>query len=791
MLNYTTKIRLFLLMFVSGCLVYSNVSANTFSGYIDENNRDAWHSITFATDGELLLNMTVDATLNLNNSSSLRIYESNKTTSIESFKGPAGSSDLSGSYGPVPLKAGSYYIKVYRKDGYGAYTLDVTQTGQPLVNDTEPNDAFQYAAVATVGASVTGHLGYMGGGSGSSSDREDWWQITLGSSGALTLEAAIDATLNLNTTYGLSIYDVNGSSRVSYFSGPAGGSDLSGNYGPVPLNAGTYYIKIYRKEGYGAYSLQINFSAQPVASDTEPNDEFQTSNAASLDTVISGNLGYKGGGNGSSDDSEDWWSVALSGDGAFTIEVTVDDTLNLNKSSGIAIYDKNGSTRIENFYGPAGALDLTGSYGPIPLKAGNYYVKVNCKEGYGAYTINMSHVVQTILNDPEPNDEFQYASAAAFGASVSGHLGYMGDGSGSSEDDEDWWNITVSNNGAMTLQVTVDATLNLNKSSGIYIYAADGSTRIENFSGPAGERDLTGTYGPVSLTAGSYYIKISPNNGYGGYTILPTFSSAGSSGGTTTTTTSLENPTTSTTTTVLQGVTTTTIPTTTTTLSWATTTSVPAGTGMTIDFMVSPSVGFAPLSVNFINLSQGDIAGYRWVFGDGSTSTEENPNHTYMSMGSYSVVLTATGRDGTERESIRPNCVQVLPRIPCVLSTALDNKEEIRILRKLRDSMLKNVFGILLTNSYYQNTQEISDILTDNSDLLQRLQELVSENIDIVRLLSSEGEVAVSAHVLDEFLDILYDLKAEGSLKLQLHIGLLTDGIENGYLIRAFGVTTN
>ena len=36
-----------------------------------------------------------------------------------------------------------------------------------------------------------------------------------------------------------------------------------------------------------------------------------------------------------------------------------------------------------------------------------------------------------------------------------------------------------------------------------------------------------------------------------------------------------------------------------------------------------------------------------WDFGDGETSTEENPSHTYSAGGDYTVKLTATGEEGT------------------------------------------------------------------------------------------------------------------------------------------------
>ena len=54
------------------------------------------------------------------------------------------------------------------------------------------------------------------------------------------------------------------------------------------------------------------------------------------------------------------------------------------------------------------------------------------------------------------------------------------------------------------------------------------------------------------------------------------------------------------------------------------------------------------LKVNFSNFSQ-NATSYTWDFGDGNTSTEESPTHSYAGGGDYEVVLTASnGTDSRE-----------------------------------------------------------------------------------------------------------------------------------------------
>lgn len=61
-----------------------------------------------------------------------------------------------------------------------------------------------------------------------------------------------------------------------------------------------------------------------------------------------------------------------------------------------------------------------------------------------------------------------------------------------------------------------------------------------------------------------------------------------------------------------------------------------------VNFTFSGSEQFAPDSVAFRNLSL-NATSYLWDFGDGNTSTLENPMHTYITGGNFTVTLTATG----------------------------------------------------------------------------------------------------------------------------------------------------
>lgn len=66
-------------------------------------------------------------------------------------------------------------------------------------------------------------------------------------------------------------------------------------------------------------------------------------------------------------------------------------------------------------------------------------------------------------------------------------------------------------------------------------------------------------------------------------------------------------------------------------------------------FTGQPTLGTGPLIVQFTESSSGATS-WLWDFGDGQTSHQQNPNHTYYTEGIYQVTLTVTGEGGTATE---------------------------------------------------------------------------------------------------------------------------------------------
>jgi len=84
------------------------------------------------------------------------------------------------------------------------------------------------------------------------------------------------------------------------------------------------------------------------------------------------------------------------------------------------------------------------------------------------------------------------------------------------------------------------------------------------------------------------------------------------------------------------------------------------------NFVASKTVGgFAPQRIDFTDTSAGDyLSGWSWTFGDGGTSTAQNPSHIYNNGGTYTVALTASSAYGTDSLT-RTNYIVVGPVTAC------------------------------------------------------------------------------------------------------------------------------
>ncbi len=71
----------------------------------------------------------------------------------------------------------------------------------------------------------------------------------------------------------------------------------------------------------------------------------------------------------------------------------------------------------------------------------------------------------------------------------------------------------------------------------------------------------------------------------------------------------------------------------------------------TASLTYSPATPTANAPVTFTDTSTGNPTSWQWSFGDGGTSTQRNPTHTYAGSGTYTVRLTAVNSAGSNQTS--------------------------------------------------------------------------------------------------------------------------------------------
>jgi PKD repeat protein len=128
------------------------------------------------------------------------------------------------------------------------------------------------------------------------------------------------------------------------------------------------------------------------------------------------------------------------------------------------------------------------------------------------------------------------------------------------------------------------------------------------------------------------------------------------------------------------------------------------------DFTSDIVSGSVPLTVYFNNLSIGNIENYKWNFGDGEYSEEENPAHTYEFEGRYTVELLVKDSIGSSI-AIKNNFIWVHTIITDTTKTDTTKKDSATIVKGvLYPNPAKDFLNINLEDSFKDAKWEVFDM---------------------------------------------------------------------------------
>ena len=391
---------------------------------------------------------------------------------------------------------GTYYIKVKQNGAEGAYSLryDFTPTSEEYANDLEPNDDWTQANTLALDGSTTGHLGYVYYNDG---DKEDWYKVVIPEDGEMTITTTPHKGLDLQHTI-LYALDANNilRERGSVWPGKEGASFLVDD-----CSKGTYYIRVKHNGAEGAYTLRNDF--KPISSihanDSEPNNDWTQAGELKRGATTTGHLGY---GYYNDGDKEDWFKINVPRDGTIRISFKPFINLDLYYTSVYALDANNTLRERASLWGGKEGGEIV-----IPdAKPGTYYVRMKHNTGEGSYTLRYVFEQNSYATDTEPNDTKEQALSLAKGVTVAGHLGYF---YYNDRDDDDYYKLTLSAKGTVTVNYQPTGALDLNYVS---LYNSEGREKGSIW----GAKDA-GTLKVENLDAGDYYVRVRRNGGYGTY----------------------------------------------------------------------------------------------------------------------------------------------------------------------------------------------------------------------------------------------------------------------------------
>lgn len=209
--------------------------------------------------------------------------------------------------------------------------------------------------------------------------------------------------------------------------------------------------------------------------------------------------------------TQDNYTISFDNDCHIGLGLTNDASLDLRGYSNLEIYNSTGTTKIYSTGNPYFGNSMGGG---LSIKAGTYIIRVNRTAGKGNFKM-MCYMVETLYSgDAEPNDTKENSILVQPDAIVQGNLGFNGE-TENSTDIVDFYRIDIPSNKSYSF--TVNKSVELNYTStidlGVSILKNDGVTPVQEFN-TIGTNSVTKQ---LSLTTGTYYVKVTRGFAKGGY----------------------------------------------------------------------------------------------------------------------------------------------------------------------------------------------------------------------------------------------------------------------------------
>lgn len=323
----------------------------TINGSIRESNDIDFYKFEVPQDGMAYVEFNHDYVDSDWDFWNIKIYNQNFE---ELMSRDASGKKLNRTYGKLGIPAGNYYVRIVKYNWSDASYNFIFHTEASNAWEKERNESYQSANALAVNSTVNGSIR-------EDSDK-DFYRFEISQAGYVNFDFGhtyVDSDWDF---WNIKLFN---ESYEELISRNADGKTLSQSYTIVGIPAGTYYVRVTKYNWSDAvYNLKVNYTP---ASDweTELNENFDTSDAISIDTYIYGSV--------KDSDDKDYYKLDVPRPGYISITFGHDVVNSDNSLWKVRLY--NASFQELKVASCTGKSDLVTS--PHFAVAGTYYVRIN------------------------------------------------------------------------------------------------------------------------------------------------------------------------------------------------------------------------------------------------------------------------------------------------------------------------------------------------------------------------------------------------------------------------------
>ncbi len=404
----------------------------------------------------------------------------------------------------IGLGAGTYYLKVEQygssSPNDGVYTITADFYSDDYFEE-EINDTYQTATPMGLGVMQVGSL--------MRSNDVDWHSFTLAEDTGLYLDFLYSQVENSANNWKVEILDSKRNTLLTRYFYEKNKADLNRSEG-LGLPAGDYYVRV-TGDGYSSAPYTLQLTRSKDAWEREENGAIATANALSPNGSVMGSLRTAG--------DQDYYAVTLTKPGAIRMDFTHPELDSTNTYWQVQLKDDQGNTLDHYNYTGRCADDPAARFYGLP--AGTYYilVQVYSSSFYSTGIYNLKATVRYDSWEQEANNGWATANSLNLNQALQGNLTYSSD--------VDYYQLTVTKNGFLTLHFQHDTVANSSSCWRIELQDEERNTMSTFFSRGNTPGDLTAQ--GVGLAPGTYYVKVEDSSSHSNveYILQAEFSSEG------------------------------------------------------------------------------------------------------------------------------------------------------------------------------------------------------------------------------------------------------------------------